>query len=76
MENEKEQGNPEERASDVEMAMRLSKLIDNPGEVETAPGIVGNNRDLYIREAESLLPTMTNPEAKKVLENKINQYKK
>ncbi|MFH0712608.1 MAG: hypothetical protein V2A55_02030 [Candidatus Jorgensenbacteria bacterium] len=67
-----------ERASDMELmefAGFLMKHIDNPCEVEVAPGDIGNRRDFYLREAERLLGRMTDPEAKKILQAKIVEYK-
>jgi len=59
-----------EQATDMEMALILAKHIDNPCEDEQ-----GNNiKDFYIREAKKVLETMQNPDAKKILENAINEH--
>jgi len=65
-----------EGASDIELAMFLIKHIDNPCQVEVEPGRIENIREFYIRAAERALDEMTNPEAKKLLEFKIREYKK
>ena len=63
-----------EIATDIEMASFLVGHIDNPCEVEVAPGQIENIRGVYIREAKRLLPTMTNPEARDLLHKKIQQF--
>lgn len=64
-----------EGASDMEVAEFLAGHIDNPCEVEVAPGQVENIRDFYIREAKKLLPKITDLEAKRLLELKMQEYK-
>ena len=65
-----------EGATDMELAIFLAGHIDNPCTVEVAPGQVENIRQFYLAEAKKLLPTMTNPGAKDVLEDKIKEYEK
>ena len=64
-----------EKASDMEIALFLTRHIDDPCEVEVAPGQLENIRDFYIREAKRLLLKMTNPNAKQLLELKIKEYR-
>lgn len=68
-----------EKATDMEAFLFYSRHIDKPCEVEV-PGKddqsveTVNIRDFYIRGAKEALLKMTNPEAKKLLEQKIAQY--
>jgi hypothetical protein len=64
-----------EKASDMEIALFLAKHIDRPCEAEVKPGEIRNIREFYIKEAKRLLEKMENPEAKKFLELKIQEYK-
>jgi hypothetical protein len=64
------------KASDLEIALFLTSHINNPCEVEVEPGVKENIRDFYIREAKNLLPKITDPWAKKILELKIQEYEK
>ena len=63
-----------EAASDIEVALFYIEHITNPCEVEVSPGQVENIRGFYIRLANEYLPKMTNPYAKKLLEEKIGEY--
>ena len=63
-----------EKATDIEAVTFLNRHIDNPCEVEVAPGQIENIRDFYLRNARNLLPTLTNPHAKRLLEMKIEEY--
>ena len=63
-----------EKATDIEAVTFLNRHIDNPCEVEVAPGQIENIRDFYLRNARNLLPTLTNPDAKRLLEMKIEEY--
>ena len=65
-----------EMATDMEMALFYAIHIDNPCEVELGPGLIGNIRNFYIKEVEGILPTIKNPDARKLLESKLEQYKK
>ena len=65
-----------EAATDAELADFLIEHIDNPCEVEVAPGQVENIREFYIKEAERVIPTMVDPEAIDKLKKKIEEYKK
>ncbi len=65
----------EKRASDAKLTEFLSFHIDNPCETQLYDGQVVNIRDFYIREAERILPTFTDMEAKKKLQEKIDQYR-
>ena len=65
-----------EKATDIEMTMFLIEHIENPCEVEVSPGQTENIRYFYLREAERLLPTFTNEQAKELLEQKIEEYNK
>ena len=62
-------------ATDLELAMFLIGHIDNPCEVEVEHGRTENIREFYIREAEKVLTTMTDPQAKELLESKVQEYK-
>jgi hypothetical protein len=64
------------KTTDIEIARFLVDHIDNPCESEVQPGQFENIRDFYIKEAEKMLEKMTNPEAKRLLEIKIQEYKK
>ena len=65
---------PPNGATDMTVALFYAGHIDNPCEVEIAPGQRANIRDFYIREVERILPLLKNPFAKEMLENKIKQY--
>jgi hypothetical protein len=65
-----------EGATDIELAIFLVGHIDNPCGTEIQPGQIENIREFYINEAEKMLGKMTNPDAKKLLELKIQEYKK
>ena len=62
------------KASDIEVAVMLSGHIENPCTCESN-GKVYDIRDFYIREAERLLPTLTNPFARELLQGSVNKYK-
>lgn len=64
-----------EKATDIKAAMFCIKHIDNPCEVEVGPREKRNIRDFYIKLAKDLLEKMTNPHARKLLEDKIHEYK-
>ena len=64
-----------EKASDMEVAAFFMRHIDEPCEVEVAPGDIRNIRDFYLREAEGMLDRITDPEAKKILQAKISEYR-
>ena len=63
-----------EKATDIEVVTFLNRHIDNPCEVEVAPGQMKNIRVFYLREARNILPKLTNPHAKRLLEMKIGEY--
>lgn len=63
-----------EGVSDSELAIFLLGHIENPCTVEVAPGIVKNIRNFYLREAERLIPGMTNPDIIELLKDKIREY--
>lgn len=63
-------------APDRETADFLIGHINNPCEVEVYPGHTENLRDFYLREAERILPTMTDPVAQNDLQAKVNQYRR
>ncbi|OGI84980.1 hypothetical protein A3H56_02555 [Candidatus Nomurabacteria bacterium RIFCSPLOWO2_02_FULL_42_24] len=59
-----------EKATDMELALFLIKHINDPCE-----DLEGNNiRDFYIREAKKALPTIQDAEAKRLLEEIIQEY--
>ncbi len=80
---EKEPFNPE-KSTDMEVVNFYSLHIDNPCEVEVAPGEIKNIRNFYIREAKQLLANedeqgqkkLANPFAREILEDKIKEYEK
>jgi len=60
-----------EQATDMELVFGLIQHIEKPCE-----DLEGNNiRDFYIREAERILNTIQNPDARSMLEEIINKYK-
>ncbi|MEK6912850.1 MAG: hypothetical protein AABX26_02745 [Nanoarchaeota archaeon] len=65
---------PIERMFDTEVVAFLAGHIDNPcftivnGRKETI-------RDFYLREAERVLPQLTNPYAIELLQSKIREYR-
>ncbi|HOX40842.1 MAG TPA: hypothetical protein PK263_01445 [bacterium] len=61
-------------ATDLELAMLLMRHIDNPCDVEVAPGRRENIREFYLREAERDMEKMTDPDAKEMLRAKIAEY--
>lgn len=61
------------KATDMEMVLFYQRHIEEPC-VEPRTG--KNLRDFYIREATRILPTLTNPVAKSMLEETIEMYKK
>lgn len=61
---------------DMEWVEFISFHIDNPCGFETSEGVKHNIRDFYLREAAAILPKLTNPFAKEILERKIAEYKK
>ncbi len=63
-----------EGAAETEVVLFLSRHIDAPCSVEVAPGVVENIRGFYIREAKRFMETMTNENAKHLLELKIAEY--
>jgi hypothetical protein len=74
--NLEELNKPREEATDMELALFLSKHINNPCEAEVAPGQKENIRGFYLREAQNVLAKMTDENAKKFLELKIAEYEK
>ena len=71
--NKSEIERPSEGASDMEIALFFARHIDNPCEVEVAPGKKENIRGFYLREAKKALAEMTEESAKKILELKIKE---
>ena len=63
----------ENPASDMEIVLFLGYHIKNPCGVEVN-GKWENIRPFYIARAENVLPTLTNPFAKKLLESLIKNY--
>ncbi|MDP1884051.1 MAG: hypothetical protein Q8L10_01665 [Candidatus Moranbacteria bacterium] len=59
-----------EVATDMEVAMNLIKHIDNP----YVDGQGNSAREVYVEEARNVLDTLTNPEAKKMLEDAIKEH--
>jgi len=69
MEN-RTRGKEHEKASDIELALFLIKHIEKPCE-----DLEGNNiRSFYIREAQRILNTIKNPDAKKLLVDTMDKY--
>jgi phage anti-repressor protein len=60
------------KLSDFEIALALATHIKNPCQ----DGHGNNLREYYIREAERSLTILTNPDAKKLLEDTIQEYSK
>ena len=63
-------------ATDQEIADLLSTHIDYPCETELYDSQKVNIREFYIREAERIIKTFTDVNAKNALQAKIDQYKK
>ncbi|MDP1833545.1 MAG: hypothetical protein Q8L11_01265 [Candidatus Moranbacteria bacterium] len=64
-------GRGNEEATDMEIVMNLVGHINNPYMVDEQ----GNSaRKVYIKEAKNILDKLTNPEAKKMLEDAIEEY--
>jgi len=59
-----------EVATDMEIVMNLIKHIDNP----YVDGQGNSAREVYVEEARNVLDTLTNPEAKKMLEDAIKEH--
>jgi hypothetical protein len=66
-----------EKPTDMELVIPLIKWIENPLEVEVAPGRMANERELYLREAKKILESgqLTNPFAIEMPEKAIKDYK-
>lgn len=65
-----------EEVTDMEFLEWISWHIDNPCGPEKGREAVLNLRDFYLREAERALARMENPDARRLLELKIEQYRK
>ncbi len=65
-----------EDATDMELALFLIGHMDNPCEVEVAPGVKENIREFYVKRAGEVITKMTNEYAKELLELKIKEYEK
>ena len=63
----------EQKMSDIELAVELTAHIEHPCEVEVN-GNIHNIRDFYIREAKRVLPALTNPHARDLLQMHIDKY--
>lgn len=74
MENKSEAEKNTEKASDMEIALFLAGYIDNPCEMEVAPGKKENIREFYLKKAKKMLSEMTDENAKRFLELKIKEY--
>ncbi|MFA7209430.1 MAG: hypothetical protein WC120_04035 [Parcubacteria group bacterium] len=60
-----------EEATDMEIVMNLIGHINNPYIVDEQ----GNSaREVYIEEARNILDKLTNPEARKMLEDAIKEH--
>ena len=64
-----------EGVADMDVALFFTRHIDYPCEAEVQPGVFENIRGFYLREAERLLGTFTDPVAREMLEKKIGQYR-
>ena len=64
-----------DKLTDMQFVLELIKHIENPCTVEVE-GRTRNIRDFYLRESQSILPKLTNPFAKEMLEGTINKYGK
>lgn len=70
----KELEKPSVRASDMELALFFMTHIDSPCEAEIESGRKENIRKFYVREATKALKNMTNSTARRLLEEKIEEY--
>ncbi len=75
MELEQSKNPEQEKATNMEITLFLSQHIDNPCEVEVYAGQKENIRGFYLKEAEKILLTMTDENARKMMEEKIAEYK-
>jgi len=64
-----------DKMTNTEAVVFLIKHIDNPCETEVAPGEFENIRRFYLQIAEDLMEKLDNPHAKKLLKNKMEEYK-
>ena len=62
------------KASDIEVAVMLGGHIENPCTCESN-GKVCDIRSFYIREAKRVLPTLTNPFARELLQESVDMYR-
>jgi len=62
-----------EQATDMEVAIYWASEIDNPCGVEVDSKWL-TLRGHYIKQAQEIIPILTNPFAIEYLENKINEY--
>ncbi len=60
--------------TDIEVALFFMRHIDEPCGTELVDGSYVNIREFYIQIAKQILPTLTNPYAKTLLEQKIEEY--
>ena len=72
--SQNEEEKEREKATDREFTDFLIKHIENPCEVTLESGVVKNIRDFYVRLAKDEIPKMTDQEAIKDLEIKIEEY--
>lgn len=63
-------------ATDMEVAFFLMEHIDNPCFTNLPTSEKVNIREFYLRQAEEIIPKMTNEDARALLENKIKEYRK
>lgn len=63
-------------ATDSALAQFLIQHIEHPCQVEVAPSKFQDIRYFYLEEARRALDKMTNPEAKRLLQEKIDYYTK
>lgn len=62
------------KATDAKVAEFFIRHIENPCEVEISPGEVGNIREFYLREANRILETMTDPVAQEKLKEAVERF--
>lgn len=63
-----------DKATDIEVAMILTRLMNGHIELVKAQG-KGSSRSLYFKMAQNSLKTMQNPFAKKLLLDKMEEIK-
>jgi hypothetical protein len=65
-----------EQAQETEFVVQLIRHIQNPCGTTLPSGEEVNLRDFYLRQAEEVLPKLTNPNAIELLKAEIERWRK